>query len=321
MFLFSVGACAVPAAAQLIPFLGGQRAGISSLQFLKIAPGARAAAMAEAFTALADDPTALHFNPAGIARMDGFQVTFSHTAWLVDIRHEYAAVTYRLSPADAVGVSITSLGTDDMEIRTETQPFGTGRYFSYGDIGVTCTYARSLTDRFSAGITIRYAEEKIDALKTRAVMVDIGTFYLTGLGSTRFAVTVNNFGANISPAGSITQRDGSTVSSFQDFSPPTVFRIGFAFEPYEDEHHRLTASIQLNHPNDNSENLGVGAEYAWERIFFARAGYKINTDEEGLTAGVGISAPLGFARTGVDYAFSLYKTLNSVHRVTITLAL
>jgi hypothetical protein len=64
-----------------------------------------------------------------------------------------------------------------------------------------------------------------------------------------------------------------TKSDWQSFSPPTMFRIGFALEPYEDEEHKFTTSIQLNHPNDNSENLSLGAEYVWNKMFFARGGY------------------------------------------------
>ena len=179
------------ASAQLIPLLGGQRAGISSLQFLKIGGSARATAMAEAFVAVADDASALQYNPAGMVQFEGHQATFTHTGWLVDLQHEFVGAVYRLDEQDAIGFSFTSLHTEDMEIRTETQPFGTGRYFSYGDVALGLSYARRLTSQFSFGATVRYVEETIDVLKTRAFMVDLGTYYWTGLGSTRFSVSVS----------------------------------------------------------------------------------------------------------------------------------
>lgn len=305
--------------AQLIPLLGGQRAGISSLQFLKIGAGARAAAMAEAFVSIADDATALHYNPAGIVQFAENQVHFSHTSWLVDLQHEFAGAVVRLTNNDAVGLSFTSLHTGDMEITTETQPFGTGRYFSFGDVAIGLTYARAMTAQFSFGATVRYVEETIDVLKTRAFMIDIGTYYRTGLGSTRFSVTVSNFGGNVSPEGEVRLNDGNTVRSFQEFSPPTLFKIGFAFEPIETDMHRLTTAVQLNHPNDNSENLALGAEYSWSRLFHIRAGYKINVDEESLTAGAGFTANMDFARGTVDYAFSEFGRLGGVHRISVTM--
>ena len=317
-------ACVVPAMqlpAQIIPLLGGQRAGISSLQFLKIGAGARAAGMAETFTAVADDATALFYNPAGLMQFKDDQVHFSHTEWVVDIQHEFAGIVYHLSSADAVGISFVSLHTSDMEITTETQPFGTGRYFSFGDLAIGLSYARSLTSQFSFGATFRYAEETIDVLKTRALMLDLGTFYWTGLGSTRFSVTVTNFGGNVSPDGSLTPSGRPALSSFQDFSPPTLFKIGFALDPINDDQHRLTTAIQLNHPNDNSENLALGAEYAWQNTFFARAGYKINVDEEGLTAGAGLSASVAGLQARADYGFIALEHLGSVHRISLTIGL
>ena len=62
--------------AQLFPVLGGQRAGISTAQFLKIGVGGRAAALGESFVAIANDASALYWNPAGLAQFDKNQVIF-----------------------------------------------------------------------------------------------------------------------------------------------------------------------------------------------------------------------------------------------------
>lgn len=316
---FWLSALADEASAQIFPTLGGQRAGISALQFLKIGAGARAVGMGEAFVAIANDVTALYYNPAGIVQLKMNGVHFSHTEWLVDIQHEFGAAVYQLSAHDAVGLALTSLHTDDMEITTETQSRGTGRYFRYGDFAIAATYSRQLTDQFSFGATIKYVEETIDVLKMRGVMIDLGTFYRTGLGTTRFAVAVTNFGNQVSPDGTIETLNGKTITSFQEFSPPTQFKIGFAFEPVEDELNRLTTSVQLNHPNDNSENVAFGVEYAWRKTFFARVGYKVNVDEENFTTGVGVVVPVSFTSVSADYAFANFGRLSSVHRMSITL--
>ena len=78
--------------------------------------------------------------------------------------------------------SLISLRTDDMEITTETQPFGTGTYFSFGDVAVALSYARKMTDQFSFGVTARYVEETLDILKMRGILFDLGTYYFKPIG-------------------------------------------------------------------------------------------------------------------------------------------
>ena len=176
-----------------------------------------------------------------------------------------------------------------------------------------------MTEQFSFGATVRYIEETLDKLKMRGVMIDLGTFYWTGLGTTRFAVAISNFGNELAPDGEVVLFGNRKKSEWQSFSPPTMFRIGFAMEPYQTETHRLTTSIQLNHPNDNSENVSTGIEYSWKEIFFARGGYKLNVDEQDFTFGAGVKVPVGIADVTFDYAFANFERLGSAHRFSLLL--
>ena len=307
--------------AQLFPVLGGQRAGISTAQFLKIGVGGRAAAMGESFVAISDDASALYWNPAGLAQFNNNQVIFSHNIWLVDINHDFLGAVYHLDSDNTFGISLTSLSMEKMPVTTEFNPFGTGEYFSFGDIALSVSYARKMTEQFSFGGTVKYIEETLDKLKMRGVMFDLGTYYRTGLGSTRFAVAVSNFGAELAPDGEVVLLGSRKKSEWQSFAPPTIFRIGFAFEPFENEENRLTTSIQLNHPNDNSENVSVGLEYSWNRMLFLRGGYKINVDEQNYSFGAGVNVPISMAEFTFDYAFANFERLGSAHRFSIILGL
>lgn len=307
--------------AQLFPTLGGQRAGISTAQFLKIGVGGRATAMGESFVALSDDASGLYWNPAGIVRAEGTQFIFSHNEWVVDIKHEFAGLVYHLSPSDAIGVSFTALHMEDMAVTTEFMPFGTGEYFTVGSLALAVTYSRQMTEQFSFGGTVRYIEETLDKLKMRGIMIDLGTLYYTGLGTSRFAVAITNFGNDIAPDGDVVLWGEREKSNWQSFSPPTMFRIGFAIEPYMTTEHRVTTSLQLNHPNDNSENVAVGAEYAFDEMFFLRGGYKFNVDEQDVSFGAGVKIPAGIADVTVDYSFANFDRLGSAHRFSISLGL
>ena len=305
--------------AQLFPTLGGQRAGISTAQFLKIGVGSRASALGDAFVAVANDVSALYWNPAGLVQFDNDQIMFSHNIWVVDINHDFLGAVYHLDATNAFGIALTSLSTQDMPVTTEVSPFGTGEYFGYGDLAVAVTYSRKMTDKFSFGGTVRYIEETLDKLKMRGVMIDLGTYYWTGLGTTRFAVAVSNFGNQLAPDGKVVLIGKREKSDWQAFSPPTIFRIGFAFEPYQTDDNKITTSIQLNHPNDNSENVSTGVEYSWKNIVFLRGGYKFNVDEQNYTLGVGVNIPIRIAQCTVDYSFSNFEQLGSVQRFSIIL--
>jgi len=315
---------------QLIPNLGGQRAGISSFQFLKLGVGARGIGMGETFIAIANDASALYWNPAGLTQFDDNQIIFAHTWYVLDVRHEFFGAVYHLTPSDALGCGVTSLSTDPFEKTTTMQPSGTGEEAKYGDLAIGLSYSRKMTDQFSFGVTVKYVEETLDILKMRGFLVDLGTFYWTGLGSSRFAITITNFGGDVKPSGTVTLESNKQTNNFQSFSPPTQFKLGFAMEPYETEDHRLSTTIELNHPNDNAENIHLGTEYQWRHMFYARAGVKRtigesflgrdNTSANDFTLGVGVSSNVWKSNVHVDYAYANFNQLGSVHRISISLS-
>lgn len=317
----------MPSYSQLVPNLGGQRAGISAFQFLKLGVGARGVAMGESFVAVANDVSALFWNPAGLVQFPEDQAMASHTEYVVDIKHDFFGVVYHVSDQDALGASFSSLHMKDMEVTTEAQPFGTGQFFTFGDVAVGLTYSKRMTDQFSFGATVRYAEETLDVLKMRSVMVDLGTYYWTGISSTRFAVVISNFGSDVKPKGSLTEYSGLTVGDFQSFSLPTVFKLGFAFDPISEDNQKLTTSLQLNHPNDNSEHFRLGAEYSWQNTFFVRGGVKRTigqplfgadaTSEESISLGAGVRVQMGISVVNADYAYSSFSRLGSIHRISL----
>lgn len=311
------------------PNLGGQRVGISGFQFLKLGVGGRGSGLGESMVAVANDVSALYWNPAGAA-LDGHNsVIFAHSEWLVDLKHDFLGATYHLSSSDIIGLSCISLRTDDMPVTTEMQPAGNGTYFHYSDLAIGLTYARKMTTQFSFGATVRYVEEDAAVITIRAVVFDLGTYYSTGLGSTRIGVAVSNFGSDVTPRGEIQSVNRSTISSFQSFSPPTVFKVGFAFEPYQTDRQRITASIQLNHPNDNSEDVRFGIEYAWSSWLMLRSGLKRTIGESWFTKsqksaddfsfGLGVVAPLSFTTISFDYAYTNFNDLGAVHRISCAL--
>ncbi|MEO8448039.1 MAG: PorV/PorQ family protein [bacterium] len=305
--------------AQLFPNLGGQRTGTTSLQFLKIGNGARATGMGESFVAVSNDISSLQWNPAGLVAFKENGITASYTQWFADTKLAYFGGVYHFGGSNALGVSVTSLRTEDMKVTTEFQPQGTGEYFRFSDIAIGLSFARQMTEQFSFGVTIKYVEENLGVLKMRGVLGDIATFYRTGLGTSRFAIMISNFGGQVSPSGTAPLVNGTQVSSFQKFPPPTAFQLGFALEPWMNKDNRLTTSIQLNSPTDNAENVNVGAEFAYKEFLFFRGGYKFNVDDEDFSAGIGLRFPITFAHANLDYSLANFKELGLTQRFSLNL--
>ncbi|CAN5634193.1 type IX secretion system outer membrane channel protein PorV [soil metagenome] len=304
---------------QLLPNLGGQRTGTSSLQFLKIGNGARSTGMGESYVAVSDDISSLHWNPAGLTQFQENGFMASHTQWFVDTKMEYLGGVYHFGGVNAVGISVTSLYTDEMKVTDESHPEGNGNTFRFSDLAIGVSFSRRMTEQFSFGATVKYVEETLGLLKMRGVLGDLGTFYRTGLGTSRFSVVISNFGGQLTPTGTVTQTNGNELSNFQRFPPPTLFRIGFAIEPWMNKDNRVTTSIQLNSPNDNAEFVNLGAEYAYKEFLFFRGGYKFNVDAENFSFGAGIKVPVSFAKANFDYSISNYKDLGLAQRISLNI--
>src|SRR5262245_16177565 len=136
--------------------LGEQRAGTASGTFLRIGVGARAVGLGESFVAVANDPSAIYWNPAGLASLQRQEVAISPVGWPADINYEH--ITYVLPVSKLGGSFAFQLGVLSTEIdeTTEFQPFGTGRSFFYSDMVAGAAYARRWTDKLLIGFGAKY---------------------------------------------------------------------------------------------------------------------------------------------------------------------
>ncbi len=309
--------------AQILPSFGGSRTGTTGMQFLKIGVDARSAGLGGNSMAIISDVAAVNTNAAGLTKLDTnrLHLQLGRTNYFAGLGLNFAGIAYRLSSQAVVAVSLTSFSTENMPVTTEFQPFGTGETFGYNANVLGLSYAKTLTDNFSFGISGKYATESIAGIVTQNALLDFGFMYDIGLANTKFAVSVNNFGLNVQPNGKISVLSltgARTATDFERVSVPAVFRIGFAYDAIKNPIHQLTAIAQLNHPTDNNETLGLASEYMWRNTFFARLGYEFGQDETGLPAfGMGVRTRRNFGNLSIDYGFNNKNRLGSVHRFTI----
>lgn len=311
--------------AQVLPNFGGERAGLSTLSFLKNDLNPRSVAMGGSSVSLSGDAFSVLTNPAALASMKNSSYGISHLFLGGGINQSLLTGNYLLKDKiTQLAFSLNSLNSGEMEERTEFQPQGTGRQVYVSNIAFGLTYARKLSEVFNAGVTLKYIYEGIANYSNHNATVDISFLYKTDFRNLQFAVMVQNFGGN-SALGN-TDKDipviynRSTGINLDANTVPTVFSLGMSFTPMEKEHQSLTASVQLNHPNDNAENFRLGFEYEVRKIFFARAGYKINVEGQNLpTFGFGLRSKMGGRPLFIDYAINPTNFLGFQHSIGLRL--
>lgn len=319
-----------------------QKVGSTSMQFLKVLPSARAAALGEAYSTLASGAEAIFWNPAGMARTDGHELSLTYTDWLFDARQGALSYATSVRSLGAVGLQVQYVDFGVFEETTNERPYisdpdrpgFTGRTFRPFSFLVGATYARHLTDRFALGLGVKYVHESLfdgsnvtaqvrqgvfDQVSTRAsgVLFDFGIRYETGFRSIQIASSVQNFGADVRYA-------------VESYPVPLLFRVGIAadlvgpdglFLGGHDDN-QVRAAFDIFHPNDYAQQVHVGLEYEFAQVLSLRGGYKFFYDNDGLTLGGGLQHTMGELGLAIDYSYgSMGEYLDKVQRISLTIEL
>lgn len=298
----------------------------TGFQFLKISPDARGAAMGGAFVAAANNSNALFWNPAGISRVEGVDVSINNVSWIADINQFAGAAAINFGRGSYVGLSLISAnyGAIPRTIPSDNiQGFEEQGTFSPGAFAIGIGYARQFSELFTLGGQVRYAHESLgssvvqrpseDVAEVKnqvgGLAFDIGTLYYTGFKDLRISMAIRNFSRELH-------------YEFEGFEMPLTFDLGMAMDLFSltnlGPNHKLTLAADIIHPRDYTERAHIGAEYLFLQSVALRAGYKVNYDSESLTAGFGIQHEFGNINLRIDYAYNGMGTyLGSVHRFSI----
>ncbi len=319
-----------------------QKVAKTSMQFLKIIPCARANALGDAYSAWASGVEAVFWNPGGLALTNNHEFSATFIDWLFDAKQGAFAYAINVSDIGAFGFQIQYVDYGVFEEAVLTRPFIkelpepglTGRTFNPFSYVVGLSFARNLTDKFSTGLTIKYAYESLYDQKTfsvldiskgidqqvntygKVLLFDFGMRYHTGFRSVEVGAAVQNFG-------------GQVKYAIEKNLVPLLFRVGIAgdligpnslFTQSEDS--RLGIAFDLFHPNDYDQQAHIGMEYEFANTVSLRMGYKYNYDNENLTFGAGIKHAINKINYSVDYSYgSLGKYLGNTHRISLGVGL
>lgn len=313
--------------------LSQSKTGTTVGQFLLIEPSARITAMGNAGVTIFDEASSAFYNPAALGHMATSDVQFTHSMWLVGIAYDYAIASARISQTSSLALSITSLNSGEIAVRTVEQPLGTGERYTVSNTAIGIGYGQRITDRFSAGIQCNYIQETIWHTGLSAFGVNFGTLYQISADGMQLGASISNFGPRAKYSGrdlrvrydydATRYGDNSGIPAelyVDEFSLPVVFRVGFGYPINLNDDNILHVAIDAFHPSDNSESVSFGGEYLFMETFALRGGYQrlFEKDSElGLTAGAGVNYEMSPYAIHIDYAWAAHGRLGDTQRFTL----
>jgi hypothetical protein len=318
---------------------GVTKKGTTSAAFLGIDAGPRAVAMGSAYVSVANDVTAMYWNPAGISKIDNFEATFSNTKWIADLSFNFAGIVFPLKGIGNFGLNATFLTMGQLERTTIESPDGTGEMFDAASYAFGLSYARNLTDQFAIGFNLKYINERLYHVSADGFAVDVGAKFDTGLEGLILGMSISNYGTKMQLNGrdlnfqtdvapNISGNNQSIGAELQtdQYELPLMFRVGVSMDVLKGiGNSNLILSADALHPNDDVEYLNVGGEYVFYDILSLRGGYKgvfAKNSEQGISLGGGVHyTVLESATIYFDYSYIDYGRFSAVHMFSVGLGL
>jgi hypothetical protein len=311
-----------------------KKLGQAGCTFLNVAMGARASAMAGAYTVMGDDANAILYNPGGLGLMQSkFDLSVNVTKWITNISYNNAilAINGGVWGNFGINVSYADYGEVEGTLVSSTDPAG---YIDVGLLDVNSyiigiSYARKLTGKFTSGAQFKYISQRLgsniyntdDVWEDDAVPNEVsGLAYDFGLIFFPEFSKFKSFGLgmsvrNFSPEYHFMLGDSAQARG-KSFQLPLNLTIGVAIDLFDilgnvNPNQSVMLAVDVIHPRDYTERVLVGAEYNYKDFLMLRLGYKFNYDEEGLCAGVGVH----YKGVKIDYSYCELGMFDLVNRV------
>lgn len=250
-------------------------AGTTAGELLSIPTGTRADGMGGAYTALADDSSALEWNPAGLSFANQKEASFAQTSLIDSVNYEHLAFS---APGESYsfGTSMSYLGYGNIAgYDNNGNSIGNQSADAYDFSG---GIASMFKDSLSLGMTGTFLRESLADVSANTFAVNGGAIYALPFHplqtNYRIGASVLNLGPGLK---FVSERD------------PLPEQAKFGVAAMGIEQWPLTLTMDLGVPNDNVPYVSFGSEYWFREVVALRLGYSGSNDEEkGLRVGVGI---------------------------------
>ncbi len=306
------------AASLLIALAGPARAGSSGKgtaagAFLRLAPGARGAAMGEALGGTADDAYAAWYNPAGLAFLERVEAAAAHESRFEGIAYDAAilavpVLAWRDTPlrANAYGVtalSVYGLSASGIERRGLVETDAPSGTFASSDRAYALSYGYNLAGtNLAFGGTAKLVDSALDTARATALTWDGGALWKGERASA--GAGVRGFGGSLKYA---------RVSD----PLPTVYYAAGSYRPREG----WLLAAQLELPKHDGMSFGFGVERRWIPApglsAAVRGGLNTARAEAGGLAGASFGFGVGWRAMEIDFAWSPSGALGDLFKYSL----
>lgn len=273
-------------------------AGEYGFQFLQISADPIAAALAGNGIYGTNYAGAFLHNPAANLTDERHSVSINHTLWLQD--SNYTQILYSNGNRKShFGLAGRVLDEGEIDALDDTATL-IGNYHPL-DANLLVNFAYRLFPDHLLGINAGLLYEKLDTASSYGLNADLGYVFLTPITNAIFFASLKNIGFT-------SKMDEESIKL------PLTWETGLGYS-YAFKDCNLFAQAALNKAQDTDVRGNFAAEVALHQMLKLRVGYKQNYDEEGLTAGFGIS----LKNIDVDYGWTAFSDrLNDTHTFGIT---
>ncbi|MDI6839834.1 MAG: UPF0164 family protein [bacterium] len=272
-------------------------------EFMEIGVGARALGMGNAFVALADDPTAFYWNPAGLVRVKNRELFLMHSEDFEAgiVQTNTVAITYP-APSYTLGVALYWVGVPEIGITDSSEAgININEYVDVCDYVGYFSYAREFT-KFKLGLNIKCIFRDWDIATAYGVGTDLGI--LSDFKGVTYGVNIVNltgteiFGSDTTLRDWISPLIKTGISAVHNFTVGKLnICLGFDTSPEK----RVAEIVPLH------TDTYIGFEYWWKQRLAVRLGW----DKGIFSAGCGI-----VHRTiKLDYGVKFHPDLGLVKRI------
>lgn len=319
-----------------IPFIGyagdATRKGTSGADELLIPVGARSIATGGAFISTITGVEAIFYNPGGLDLMNGSEAMFSYMNYIADINISYFALGTKLGDLGSIALDYKSVDFGDIPVTTFENPDGTGQTYSPAYLVVGLTYSKVLTDRVSAGTSVKFVHEGIMNTSANGWALDFGVQYRFK-SNLAIGAAIKNIGSNMRytgedlkvktnvPGSALGSGSGVYEADTEPFQIPSYFELSASYVAQINEQNSFQMASFFRNNNNLEDLMGVGAEYAFMNTFFIRGGYNFLLENNAdyiydFTAGAGINYEMaGGVDLVFDYAYRNVKEFSAPNHI------